>query len=184
MWSRLRPARIAALVGVLAGAIGIAAAAPNPKSGEGGGGFQTSAPTAILIDAESGTVLFEKNADELMPPASMSKLMTAEVVFNEIKQGKLKLDDEFIVSENAWRKGGAPSHGVEHVRADQQPGARSTTCCTASIIQSGNDACIALAEGIAGSEAAFADMMTKRAREIGLTKSNFTNSTGLPDPGT
>ena len=114
-----------------AGAIGVAAAAPNPKGAEEGGGFQTRGPTAILIDADSGSVLFEKNADKLDPPASMAKLMTAEVVFNEIKQGKLKLDDEFIVSENAWRKGGAPSRGSTHVRGDPQPGARSTICCTA-----------------------------------------------------
>ena len=100
----------------------------GPKSNEG---FQTAAAHAILIEASSGTVLFEKDADDLIPPASLSKLMTAEVVFNEIKQGKLKLDDEFIVSENAWRQGGAPSRTSSHVRADPQQGERSTTCCTA-----------------------------------------------------
>src|SRR5689334_8786901 len=72
--------------------------------------FQTSAPFAILIDADSGTLLFDKNADQLMEPESMAKLMTDEVVFNELKQGKLKPDEEFVVSENAWRRGGAPSH--------------------------------------------------------------------------
>ena len=81
-------------------------AAPAPRRE---GEFNTSAPTAILIDAESGTVLFERNADELVPPASLSKLMTQEVVFNELAQGRLKLDDEFLVSTNAWRTGGAPS---------------------------------------------------------------------------
>src|SRR5439155_16055183 len=91
---------------LLACAIGGARAAQNPKGPEG---YQTTAPTAILIDADGGSVLFEKNADDLVAPASLSKLMTAEVVFNEIKQGRLKPTDEFIVSEKAWRRGGAPS---------------------------------------------------------------------------
>src|SRR5262249_30467541 len=95
-----------ALALLLAGVAAGVSAAPAPRGPEG---FQTGAPTAILIDAEGGSVLFEKNADELVAPASLSKLMTAEVVFNEIKQGRLKPTDEFIVSEKAWRKGGAPS---------------------------------------------------------------------------
>jgi D-alanyl-D-alanine carboxypeptidase (penicillin-binding protein 5/6) len=177
--SRLRPGRLAALAGVLACAIGMAAAAPNPKPAEGG--FQTLAPTAILIEAESGSVLFEKNADELLPPASLSKLMTAEVVFNEIKQGRLKLDDTFIVSENAWRTGGAPSH-TSSMFAPIHSKVSVDDLLHGVIIQSGNDACITLAEGIAGSEAKFAEMMTKRAREIGLAKSTFGNSNGLPNP--
>lgn len=151
---------------------------PGAKKEEG---FQTTAPTAILIDAESGSVLYEKNADALLPPASLSKLMTTEVVLNEIKQGRLKPSDEFIVSENAWRRGGAPSHTSSmfvpihsHVSVDN--------LLHGVIIQSGNDACIVLAEGIAGSEEKFAAMMTARAREIGLTRSTFGNSNGLPDP--
>ncbi len=96
------------LAGVLA--VQTVGAAPNPVSGPKKDEFQTAAPHAILIDAESGTVLFEKNADQLMAPSSLAKLMTAEVVFNEIKQGRLTLDTEFIVSEDAWRRGGAPSH--------------------------------------------------------------------------
>jgi D-alanyl-D-alanine carboxypeptidase (penicillin-binding protein 5/6) len=179
MWSRLRLACITALAGVSACAIGAAFAAPNPKAGEGG--FQTSAPTAILIEADSGSVLFEKNADELLAPASLSKLMTAEVVFNEIKQGRLKLADQFIVSENAWRTGGAPSH-TSSMFAPIHSRVSVDDLLHGAIIQSGNDACIALAEGIAGSEAKFAEMMTKRAREIGLAKSTFGNSTGLPNP--
>ena len=97
---------------ILVCAIASAIAAPNPVSGPkpSDGGFQTAAAHAILIEAESGSVLFEKSADDLIPPASLSKLMTAEVVFNEIKQGRLKPTDEFIVSTNAWRRGGAPSH--------------------------------------------------------------------------
>jgi serine-type D-Ala-D-Ala carboxypeptidase (penicillin-binding protein 5/6) len=180
------------LAAALACSIGAAVAAPTPKPAAKGPatatqatkkdeGFQTAAPTAILIDAESGSVLFEKNADMLVPPASLSKLMTTEVVLNEIKQGRLKPTDEFIVSENAWRKGGAPSHTSSmfvpiHSRvsvADLLHGV---------VIQSGNDACIVLAEGIAGSEEKFAEMMTARARELGLTKSTFGNSNGLPDP--
>jgi serine-type D-Ala-D-Ala carboxypeptidase (penicillin-binding protein 5/6) len=98
-----------------AGATLYAAVAAAPGSMAGAKketeGFQTLAPQAILIDAESGTVLFEKNADQLVPPASLLKLMTAEVVFNELKEGNLKLEDEFIISERAWRKGGAPSGG-------------------------------------------------------------------------
>src|SRR5271165_5946673 len=96
---------------ILACGIAAAWAAPNPVSGpKSMDGYQTAAPHAILIDADSGSVLFEKAADDLIPPASLSKLMTAEVVFNLIKQERLKPTDEFIVSVNAWRRGGAPSH--------------------------------------------------------------------------
>jgi len=143
--------------------------------------FQTSAPYAILIDADSGTVLFEKNADKLNPPASMSKLMTTEVVLQALQQGKLKYEDEMTISENAWRKGGAPSGGSAMFAAlNSRVSVRDLLYGV--MIQSGNDACIALAEGIAGSELAFAEMMNKRAREIGLTQARFTNSTGLHDP--
>ena len=120
------------------------------------GGFDGDAPTAILIEASSGSVLFEKNADELRAPSSMMKLMTAEVVFHAIKQGDVKLTDEYRVSENAWRKGGAPVGRLDHVCGDSTARFRSTISCTARIIQSGNDACIALAEGIAGNERTFA----------------------------
>ena len=98
---------------------------------EEGRGFQTSAPYAILIDADSGTVLFENNADKLNPPASMSKLMTTEVVLHTIAEGKLKYDDEMTISENAWRKGGAPSGGSAMFAAAQQPRRACATCCTA-----------------------------------------------------
>jgi D-alanyl-D-alanine carboxypeptidase (penicillin-binding protein 5/6) len=152
-------------------------AAPAPKRE---GEFNTSAPTAILIDAESGTVLFERNADELVPPASLSKLMTQEVVFNELAQGRLKLDDELLVSTNAWRTGGAPSR-TSSMFAPINSRVRVEDLLRGAIVQSGNDACIALAEGIARSEDKFAALMTKRAREIGLTKSTFANSTGLPN---
>src|SRR5690349_17489213 len=144
--------------------------------------FDGDAPTAILIEGTSGSVLFEKNADELRAPSSMMKLMTAEVVFDAIKTGKVKLTDEFRISENAWRKGGAPSGGSTMFAAINSKVAVDDLLHGA-IIQSGNDACIALAEGMAGSEKKFAnDFMTKRARELGLVKSTFGNSNGLPDP--
>jgi D-alanyl-D-alanine carboxypeptidase (penicillin-binding protein 5/6) len=174
----LRPARQGLAAGLIAGMIGSAFAAPSPKGGEG---FQTLAPNAILIEAESGSILFEKNADELVAPASLSKLMTAEVVFNEIKQGRLKPTDEFIVSTNAWRTGGAPSR-TSSMFAPIHSRVAVDDLLHSVVIQSGNDACIALAEGIAGSEDKFAELMTKRARELGLSKSTFGNSNGLPDP--
>ena len=183
--SRLRLAHRAVLAALFSFAVGVALAAPNPKGAapgpKGNEGYQTPAPTAILIEAESGSILFEKNADELVPPASLSKLMTAEVVFNEIKQGRLKLTDEFIVSENAWRSGGAPSR-TSSMFAPIHSRVAVDDLLHSVVIQSGNDACIALAEGIAGNEANFAELMTKRAREIGLAKSTFGNSNGLPNP--
>jgi D-alanyl-D-alanine carboxypeptidase (penicillin-binding protein 5/6) len=146
------------------------------------GGFDGDAPTAILVEASSGSVLFEKNADELRAPSSMMKLMTAEVVFHAIKQGDVKLTDEYHVSENAWRKGGAPAGGSTMFAAINSKIAVDDLLHGA-IIQSGNDACMVLAEGIAGNERAFAEMMTKRARELAMTRSTFANSNGLPDPG-
>jgi serine-type D-Ala-D-Ala carboxypeptidase (penicillin-binding protein 5/6) len=146
------------------------------------GGFDGDAPTAILIEASSGSVLFEKNADELRAPSSMMKLVTAEVVFHAIKQGDLKLTDEYRISENAWRRGGAPS-GTSTMFAAINSKVSVDDLLHGAIIPSGNDACIALAEGLAGNERIFAtDFMTKRARELGLTQSTFGNSNGLPDP--
>lgn len=145
-------------------------------------GFDGDAPNAILIEASSGSVLFEKNADELRAPSSMMKMMTAEVVFNAIKKGDIKPTDEYRISENAWRRGGAPSGGSTMFAAINSK-VSVDDLLHGAIIQSGNDACIALAEGMAGNERIFAtDFMTKRARELGLTKSSFGNSNGLPDP--
>jgi D-alanyl-D-alanine carboxypeptidase (penicillin-binding protein 5/6) len=167
---------------ILACAVGCAAAAPNPVSGpKSSEGYQTAAAHAILIEADSGSVLFEKAADDLIPPASLSKLMTQEVVFNEIRQGRLKPATEFIVSTNAWRRGGAPSH-TSSMFIPIHSKVSVDDLLHGAIIQSANDACIALAEGISGNESAFAELMIKRARELGLTKSTFGNSTGLPDP--
>jgi serine-type D-Ala-D-Ala carboxypeptidase (penicillin-binding protein 5/6) len=167
---------------VLACAVASAFAAPNPVSGpKASDGYQTAAPHAILIEADSGSVLFEKAADDLIAPASLSKLMTAEFVFNEIKQGRLKPNHEFIVSTNAWRRGGAPSR-TSSMFIPIHSRVAVDDLLHGVIIQSANDACIALAEGISGSESAFAEQLTKRAREIGLAKSTFGNSNGLPDP--
>jgi serine-type D-Ala-D-Ala carboxypeptidase (penicillin-binding protein 5/6) len=140
-----------------------------------------SAPHAILIDAQYGGVLFERDADRLIFPASLAKLMTAEYVFHEIKEGRIKLTDEYMVSENAWRKGGAPSHGSTMFAALNSK-VSVDDLLHGMIIQSANDACIVLAEGISGNEAEFGNKLTQRAREIGLEKSVFTNSNGLPDP--
>jgi serine-type D-Ala-D-Ala carboxypeptidase (penicillin-binding protein 5/6) len=162
---------------------GIVYAANNSVQGakKEEGGFDGDAPTAILIEASSGSVLFEKNADELRAPSSMMKLMTAEVVFHAIKQGEVKLTDEYRVSENAWRKGGAPAGGSTMFAAIHSK-IPVEDLLRGAIIQSGNDSCMILAEGIAGNERTFAEMMTKRARELGMTQSTFGNSNGLPDP--
>jgi serine-type D-Ala-D-Ala carboxypeptidase (penicillin-binding protein 5/6) len=143
--------------------------------------IQTAAPYAILLEVDSGTVLFEKSADVPTPPSSMAKLMTTEVVFNEIKQGHIKTDDEYLVSEDAWRRGGAPSH-TSSMFAPIHSRVRVEDLLHGAIVMSGNDACIALAEGIAGNETAFATMMNQRARDLRLSRSYFTNATGLPDP--
>ena len=150
------------------------------KSGSGTE-FQTTAPYVILLDAESGSVLFEKSGDTPTPPSSMAKLMTSEIVFNELKKGTITLDTEYLVSEDAWRRGGAPSH-TSSMFAAIHSRVRVEDLIQGAVVQSGNDACITLAEGIAGNEPAFVKMMNKRARELGLQKAYFTNSTGLPDP--
>jgi D-alanyl-D-alanine carboxypeptidase (penicillin-binding protein 5/6) len=167
----------------ITGLVASAAAAPSAIGliGSKKDDFPTAAPYAILLDVESGTVLFEKGADVPTPPSSMAKLMTTEVVFNELKQGRIKSEDEYVVSEDAWRRGGAPSH-TSSMFAPIHSRVRVEDLLRGAIVMSGNDACIALAEGIAGNEPAFVEMMNKRARELRLTKSYFTNSTGLPDP--
>ena len=143
--------------------------------------FETRAVNAILIDAKSGDVLFEKNADITIPPASMSKLMTQAIVFDLLKSGELNEDQEFLLSEDAWRRGGSASGGST-MYAELNSKVRVIDLLRGAIIQSANDACIALAEGIAGSELAFTERMRKKANELGLDKSVFKNATGLPDP--
>lgn len=161
-----------AVLGITASAVTLPAAAQVK--------FQTKAEFAVLVDAESGATLFEKNADELMSPASMSKLMTMTMVFEALKRKDLELTDEFLVSETAWRSGGESS-GSSTMFAKLNSSVPLEDLIRGVIVQSGNDACIALAEGMYGTEAAFAEAMTVRARRIGLPKSNFTNSTGWPD---
>jgi serine-type D-Ala-D-Ala carboxypeptidase (penicillin-binding protein 5/6) len=145
------------------------------------GTFQTGVPNAILLDPETNSILFEKNADQPVAPASLAKLMTLEFVFNQLKEGQLKLDQQFTISENAWRRGGAPSHGSTMFAAIHSQ-VSLDDLIHGIIIDSANDACIAIAEGLAGNEATFGQMLTKRAREIGLEHSTFTNATGYSDP--
>jgi len=143
--------------------------------------LETKAKQAILMDAQTGAVFFEKDADAQIEPASMSKLMTMIMVFEALKAGKLTLDQEFLISEDAWRRGGAPS-GSSTMYAILNSRVKLSDLIQGVIVQSANDACIAIAEGMAGSEAAFADQMTQRARELGVTNAVFKNATGLPDP--
>lgn len=144
--------------------------------------FETKAAQAFMIDAETGSVLFSLNPDALIQPASLAKLMTMEMAFNAIKSGRLSLDDTFVVSEHAWRTGGAPSR-TSTMFAALKSEIRLEDLIRGVTIQAANDGCIVIAEGMAGSEENFARQMTERARQIGLEKSTFVNSTGLPAPG-
>ena len=152
------------------------AVAPRPATA-----MDTIAREAILLDAKTGAVLFNKDADNLMPPASMSKLMTIYLIFERLKQGSLSLEDEFVVSENAWRKGNWASGGSTMFL---EPGQRVRVedLIQGIIVQSGNDACVVVAESLAGSEDAFAELMTEKGKEIGLTNSTFRNASGWPHP--
>ncbi len=144
--------------------------------------FDTLAKNAILIDAKSGFVFFEKDADTAVPPASMSKLMTQVIVFDMLKRGDLRLDQDVLVSADAVKRGGADG-GSSTMFALPNSKVSVDNLLHAAIIQSANDACIALAESIAGTEAAFAQRMMSRAQELGLKNSTFANASGLPDPG-
>ena len=138
--------------------------------------IETSAREAILIDVSTGSVLLEHNADQRMPTASMSKIMTMYMVFEALEEGRLSLDDRLPVSEQAWRTIGSRMF----VEVDSM--VRVEDLILGVIVHSGNDASVVLAEALAGSEAEFGRLMTERARELGLTGSRFTNATGLPDP--
>lgn len=144
--------------------------------------FDTLARNAILLDAKSGFVFFEKDADSPIPPASMSKLVTQAIVFDMLKRGDLKLDQEIIVSADAVKRGGADG-GSSTMFALPNSKVSVDNLIHGAIIQSANDACIALAESIAGTEPAFAQRMLSKAQELGLKNSTFANATGLPDPG-
>ena len=166
--------RAALLVGLL---LALASGAYAQQAGE----FITRAKTAILLDYESGSVVFQKQADELVAPASMSKLMTLAVLFRALKDGKITLDTPLKTSENAWRTGGAPS-GTSAMFIPINTTTPVSELIQGIVVQSGNDACITVAEGLGGTVAKFADMMTAEARRIGLQKSTFANPTGLSDP--
>lgn len=143
--------------------------------------METAAEYAILMDYDTGTVLWGKNIDEEMYPASMSKLMTLEMLFNALREGTVSMDDEFRVSEYAWRAGGAAS-GSSTMFADLNSYVPVHAILRGIIVQSGNDACIATAEALSGSESAFAEAMNERAKKLGLNNSHFMNSTGWPHP--
>ncbi len=138
--------------------------------------LETPAKQAILMDFDTGAILFEKNSDALMPPASMSKLMTVTMLMERLKDGSLTMEDTFPVSEKAWRKGGSKMFVEVGKRV------KVSDLLRGIIIQSGNDACIVVAEALGGSEEGFAQAMTERAREIGLMQSTFKNATGWPHP--
>ena len=166
------PSLVPAFVLTLAVALAAPAAAQS---------FQTKAGQAILVDHSTGTVLYQKNADERIPPASLAKLMTMEVVFDQLSQGRISLDETFPISEKAWREGGSESGGsTMFARLNSE--VPVADLIRGVIIQSGNDASIALAEGVAGTEESFVRLMNERAAEIGMRDSTFRNVTGLTDP--
>ena len=138
--------------------------------------IETIAKQAILYDMGTKTVLFKKNSDQLVSPSSMSKIMTIYYVFKKISEGELSLQDEFIVSKKAWKKGGSKMFVKVNEKVKVEDLIRGI------IVQSGNDACIVLAEGLSGSEKLFSEELTELGKEIGLKNSFFTNSTGWPDP--
>ena len=138
--------------------------------------INTSAQQAILYDVQTDTVIFEKNSDELMSPSSMSKLMTVYYIFKKINDGEILLTDKFKVSKKAWKKGGSKMFLNVNSYVTIEDLLRGI------IVQSGNDACITIAEGFSGTESSFAEELNILAKEIGLTNSFFSNSTGWPDP--
>ena len=169
-----------------AGLIGQPAAAavkPKPKAtvavdtpAKTANGIETQAKHALILETETGAVLLDKGADERIPPASMSKIMTAYIVFGMLKEGRAALTDELPVSERAWRLQGSKMFVPIGGRISIDDLLKGV------IIQSGNDACLVLAEGLAGSEESFVELMNQKANQIGLKDSHFTNVSGLPDP--
>lgn len=144
--------------------------------------FETEATHAVIMDHETGEILFSKNGSEPMAPSSMSKLMTALMVFEALERGELSLEDTLPVSEDAWRRGGFAS-GSSTMALEVNSRASVSDLLRGIIVQSGNDACIVVAEALGGTEANFADMMTERAHELGFSSANFVNATGWPDEG-
>ena len=144
--------------------------------------IDTPAEFAVIMDHETGQILYSKRGDELMTPASMTKMMTAFVVFELIERGEISLTDKFTVSEDAWRRGGFPS-GTSTMGLKPKDTPTVEELLHGVITMSGNDACIVLAEGISGSEPAFSARMTEIAHELGLSSVNFVNATGLEGEG-
>nr|WP_295983852.1 D-alanyl-D-alanine carboxypeptidase family protein [uncultured Agrobacterium sp.] len=144
--------------------------------------FIAKAEQAYMIDAETGTVLLSQNEDQPFPPASLAKLLTVEVVLDALSKGQVTPETAYPVSEYAWRTGGAPSR-TSTMFAALKSSVSVNDLLTGIIVQNANDGCIIIAEGMAGSDAAFAKRMTERAGALGMSRSTFTNSTGLPDPG-
>ncbi len=142
---------------------------------------ETTAKQAIILDFETGEVLYDKNADEKMPTSSMSKVLTTIVAYDAIREGKIKWEDELPVSQRAWEEGGSASGGST-MFLNLNSKVKVSDLIKGIVIQSGNDACIVMAEGIAGTEENFADLMNRKAKEIGMDNSNFMNASGLPDP--
>ncbi len=143
--------------------------------------IETTAKNVLVMDYETGQYLYTKDHQKMIPPASMSKLMTIYMIFEKLKDGSLSLDDTFTVSENAWRKGGAASgSSTMFLKIGEKVPVRDLI--QGIIVQSGNDACIVAAENLSGSEEDFAADMQKKARQLGLTHSSFANSTGWPHP--
>ena len=168
--------RLILLVLILLGAVSFAKTAGAQESAPA---FVTKAKQIYLVEAKTGTVLLASNENQGFPPASLAKLMTMEVVFSAIKRGELSLDSVYPVSEYAWRTGGAPS-GTTTMFAALKSQVPVNALIRGVIVQNANDACIILAEGLSRSEGEFAARMTARARDLGLTRSVFGNSTGLP----
>ena len=173
----IEKASLALCAAALVLATGLSAAAPAAAEG-----FQTSAPAAILMDYETGTILYEKDADRRIAPGTLVKVMTADVVFSQLRAGKIALDTPFVVSVNAWKRGGGPSGGAAMFAEVNKP-APVGELLAGALVVSGNDAAIALAEGVGGTESEFAQMMNAQAKSIGMANSDFRNATGFADAG-
>src|SRR6185295_7059853 len=157
-------------------ALGLLATAPLLSPMAAAEPVATNAKHLYIVDFQTGSVLYDKMGTERLAPASMSKLMTAYMLFDALKRGDVKLTDTFHVSQKAWSTQGSKMF------VDIDSDVKIEDLIRGMVIQSGNDACVVIAEGLAGSEDAFAERMNEKAKEIGLTGSNFTNSTGWPDP--
>lgn len=174
--------RVYSVIVILCAVLGLVANWPVQGMAQSSAGYETKARQAIVIDARTGRVLFEKDADALIPPASMSKLMTMIMVFEQLEAGKLNLDQTFTVNEDAWRRGGAMSGGST-MYAELNSAVRVEDLIKGAVVQSANDACIIFADNLADSESAFAAQMTERAHALGAKTASFRNATGLPEDG-